>query len=104
MKYFSSTNVAAPIIKQCDGDYSYEKYKGQLKWRITSIDESNSTGALEFSVQGHPQDFFPVNVNFTSKNSYCAIEPTKVSQADNSSIDIKYSNETQFSVDKYEII
>jgi hypothetical protein len=96
--------VAAPIIKQCDGDYSYEKNKNQLKWCITTLDESNSTGSLEFSVAGRPQDFFPVKVNFTSKNSYCDISVTKVTQADNSSIDAKYSSETSLNIERYEIV
>jgi hypothetical protein len=98
------SNVAAPIIKQCDGDYSYEKNKNQLKWCITTLDESNSTGSLEFSVAGRPQDFFPVKVNFTSKNSYCDISVTKVTQADNSSIDAKYSSETSLNIERYEIV
>ena len=53
---------------------------------------------------GHAQEFFPVNVNFTSKNSYCDISVTKVTQADNSSIDAKYSSETSLNVERYEIV
>lgn len=66
--------MAAPIIKSIDGDYLYEKYKNCLIWRISSIDQSNSTGSLEFSVAGHASDFFPVNVNFVSRISYCDIQ------------------------------
>ena len=66
--------MSPPIIKQIDGDYSYEKYKNCLIWRISSIDQSNSSGSLEFSVGGHASDFFPVNVNFNSKKSYCDIQ------------------------------
>jgi hypothetical protein len=67
--------VAAPIIKQIDGDYQYEKYKNVLIWRLASIDQSNSTGSLEFSVAGHATDFFPIHVTFSSnKSSYCDIQ------------------------------
>jgi len=98
------SNVSAPIIKQIDGDYSYEKYKNCLIWRISSIDQSNSSGSLEFSVGGHASDFFPVNVNFVSNKSYCDIQVSGVMQADNSSSAVKNSIETNFSVDKYEIV
>lgn len=66
--------MAAPIVKQIDGEYSYEKYKNCLIWRIASIDQSNSSGSLEFTVAGHASDFFPVNVNFVSNKSYCDIQ------------------------------
>lgn len=38
------------------------------------IDQSNSTGSLEFTVSGHANEFFPVNVNFVSQKSYCDIQ------------------------------
>lgn len=98
------SNVAAPIIKNCDGDYQYEKYKNYLVWRNTSIDQSNSTGSLEFSVAGHANDFFPINVTFVSHKSYCDVQALGVTQAENSSEPVKYSSETSFSVDKYEIV
>ena len=69
--------MAAPIIKQCEGDYTYEKYKNCLIWRLGLIDQSNSTGSLEFSVSGHPGDFFPINVSFISHKPYCDIQVRK---------------------------
>ena len=68
------SNVAAPIVKNCDGDYSYEKYKNCMYWRMSSIDKSNATGTFEFTVSGHASDFFPVNIQFTSSTSYCDIK------------------------------
>lgn len=96
-------NIAAPIVKQCDGEYSYEKYKNCIIWRITMIDQSNSTGSFEFSVSGHANDFFPVNVTFVSKKAYCDIQVIDVVQAD-SSVSVKHSSEVTLSVDKYEIV
>ena len=32
------------------------------------------SGSMEFSIAGHPDDFFPVNVSFVSKKTYCALE------------------------------
>lgn len=97
------SNVPPPVIKQCDGEYSYEKYKNCLIWRNTMIDQSNSTGSFEFSVAGHASDFFPVNVSFVSNKSYCDIQVVGVSQAD-SNAPTKYSSEVNFSVDRYEIV
>lgn len=99
------SNIQVPIVKQCDGDYQYEKYKNLLAWRIEMIDQSNSTGSLEFSVtSGHSSEFFPVNVSFSSTKSYCDIQAIGVSQAQNPSDSVKYSTETKLSVEKYEII
>jgi len=98
------SNVTAPIIKSIDGDYQYEKYKNCLIWKISTIDQSNSTGSLEFSVAGHASDFFPVNVNFSSNKSYCDIQVSGVSSADNASLPVKNSIETNFSVERYEIV
>lgn len=98
------SNVAAPIVKNCDGDYSYEKYKNCMFWRISSIDKSNATGTLEFTVSGHADDFFPVNVSFVSDVSYCDIEVSGVMQAENQSVPVKHSIDISFSSDKYEIV
>lgn len=119
------TNITPPIIKQCDGDYQYEKYKNILVWRLSTIDQSNTTGSLEFSVTGsaHTADFFPVNVTFTSKTSYCDIQVTnklnqikifvfncflllKVIGASHAETGqpANYSQEVSFSTDKYEIV
>ena len=32
------------------------------------------SGSMEFSIAGHPDDFFPVNVSFVSKKTYCDLE------------------------------
>ncbi|RNA09231.1 coatomer subunit delta [Brachionus plicatilis] len=94
----------APIVKNCDGDFQHEKYKNCIIWRIPMIDQSNSTGSFEFTVNGHANEFFPINVNFVSPKPYCDIQPEAVSHADNSSQSIKFSVESTFSVDRYEIV
>lgn len=38
------------------------------------IDQTNSTGSFEFTVNGHANEFFPVNVNFVSTKPYCDIQ------------------------------
>ena len=72
MSIFRS-GVGAPRVGECDGDYYHDTRKNILEWRLSVIDEDNKTGSLEFSIPGQPDDFFPVNVNFVSKKSYCDI-------------------------------
>lgn len=98
------SNVAAPIVKDCDGDYAYEKYKNCMYWRIATIDKSNTTGRFEFTVSGQASDFFPVNVQFVSAISYCDIEVDGVFTADKCSDQVKHSLDVNFSTDKYEIV
>ena len=66
--------VAAPIITECDGDYNYDARSSCLLWTLPLVNSDNSSGAIEFNVAGTPDDFFPVNVNFTSKKPYCDIK------------------------------
>ena len=62
----------APVVAECDGDYTYEK-RGALLWQLPVIDASNKTGSMEFSCGGNADDFFPVHVSFYSKKSYSEI-------------------------------
>jgi hypothetical protein len=68
------SGVGAPIVGDCDGEYNYDSRKNMLVWSLPVIDASNKSGSLEFSIGGHPDDFFPVNVNFVSKKSYCDLQ------------------------------
>lgn len=98
------SNVSAPIVQNCDGDYSYEKYKNCMFWRISTIDKSNASGTLEFNVSGRTNDFFPVNVQFSSEIPYCNIQVGGVVQASNTSESVKHAFDVNFTTDKYEIV
>lgn len=65
------SGVGAPVVGDCDGEYNFDSRKSVLQWNLAVIDANNESGSMEFSIAGHPDDFFPVNVNFISKNSYC---------------------------------
>jgi len=97
------SGVGAPVVGDCDGEYNYDSRKNTLLWNLAVIDASNKSGSMEFSIRGHPDDFFPVNVSFVSKKSYCDIQATDVKLLDDNS-SVKYSSETCFYVDKYEIV
>ena len=71
--YYRS-GAGSPVVNECDGDYRYDSRKNILEWSLPVIDHSNKTGSMEFSINGHPDDFFPINVSFVSKKSYCDVE------------------------------
>lgn len=97
------SGVGAPVVGDYDGEYNYDSRKNLLVWSLPVIDASNKSGSLEFSIAGHPDDFFPVNVNFMSKKSYCDLQISDVQLLDGEQ-PVKYSSEVMFYTDKYEIV
>lgn len=65
--------MGAPVINECDGEHHYDSHKKTLQWRLPFIDSSNKSGSMEFTINGQPDDFFPVTVSFVSKNPFCDI-------------------------------
>lgn len=94
--------VGAPVVAECDGDYTFEK-RGFLLWQLPVIDASNKTGSMEFNVGGSPDDFFPVNVSFYSKKLFSGISISDVLFVDGES-SVKHSSETIMLTEKYEIV
>lgn len=68
------SGVGAPVVGECEGEYHHDSRKNILEWTHPVIDPSNKSGSMEFSMPGHPDDFFPVSVSFVSKKSYCDLE------------------------------
>ncbi|MEQ2208389.1 hypothetical protein XENOCAPTIV_028111, partial [Xenoophorus captivus] len=68
------SGVGAPVIGDLDGEYKHDGRRNILEWCLPVIDANNKTGSLEFSIAGQPNDFFPINVSFVSKRSYCDIQ------------------------------
>ncbi|XP_005107188.1 coatomer subunit delta [Aplysia californica] len=97
------SGVGAPVINECDGEHHFDSHKKVLQWRLPFIDASNKSGTMEFTINGHPEDFFPVTVSFVSKRSYCDIAASSV-QIQDSGEPVKFSSEVVFVVDKYEIV
>ena len=68
------SGVGDPVVKELDGNYHHDRRKHILEWRLPVIDQSTSTGSMEFSMQGGTtEDFFPVRVTFTSPKLYCRL-------------------------------
>lgn len=93
-----------PSIAECDGDYNHDSRKNILQWNLPVIDASSKQGSMEFSVPNSiPGDFFPLDVSFSSKIPYADLRAVKIQMVDDES-DVKYSTETLFFPDKYEIV
>ncbi|XP_026564812.1 coatomer subunit delta [Pseudonaja textilis] len=97
------SGVGAPIIGEINGEYRHDSRKNLLEWCLPVVDAKNKSGSLEFSIAGRPNDFFPVHVSFVSKKNFCNIQVSKVTQVDGNS-PVRFSTETTFLVDKYEIL
>ncbi|XP_070548695.1 coatomer subunit delta-like isoform X2 [Ptychodera flava] len=98
-----AAGVGSPVIGEIDGNYHYDSRHNILEWTLPVIDSSNKTGSLEFSIGGHPNDFFPVSVNFLSKKSFCDLQVSDVRMVDGNS-GVKFSTDVAFLVEKYEIV
>lgn len=93
-----------PIVTECDGEYKHESRKNLLQWVLPLIDASNKTGALEFSAAtAIPNDFFPLTVSFFSKNQYADLKPKEVLLVDDDT-PVKFSSESVFFAEKFEIV
>ncbi|KAL3121029.1 hypothetical protein niasHT_005289 [Heterodera trifolii] len=95
--------ATAPVISECEGAYEYLKSKGQLLWSIPLVERGNKTGTLEFTTaNGNADHFFPVQVHFSSTDSFSKItvESVETMQGD----DVEFTDEMNLFPEKYEIV
>lgn len=95
---------AHPAVAECDGDYHHDSRKNLLLWNLSIVDASNKAGSMEFSVPASiPGDFFPLEVSFTSKIPYADLKAVQVVDVESETA-VKFSTETVFYPDTYEIV
>jgi hypothetical protein len=71
-----------PNILSIDGSHTHNSSAGELVWEIDLIDQSNSTGSLEFNIAQRSSDvFFPIQVSFVSKKTLCNLSVKDVRSA-----------------------
>ena len=93
----------APSIVSMDGSYKHNPSANEMIWMIDLIDQSNSSGSLEFNIAQKSTDaFFPIAVQFTSQQLFCNVEVTSVKTADGSG-PIQYSLTKLMSTEEYNI-
>ncbi|KAJ1921554.1 coatomer subunit delta [Mycoemilia scoparia] len=83
---------------------SYEVKPGAIHWKIPVIDDGDSTGSMEFSIQAGSDDtFFPINVSFESDKPLCNVQIEKVSFTGGDD-DVDYSQFVQMKTDEYRVV
>jgi len=92
-----------PEIIDCSGETSFDSKNMQLLWRISTVDDSNSSGALEFALPEAPHEaFFPINVQFVAPQTYCNIEVLDAFRSADMH-PVKFSKNTNLKVEEYTI-
>jgi len=88
----------APRVSEVDGQYKHDTVSGSLIWYNAVIDDSNSSGALEFNVEGASADFFPIPIKFTSDKLFF---PFNLVSVQGGSGDVKYDLQKSLCPDQY---
>mmetsp|Transcript_14015 Transcript_14015/g.30321 ORF Transcript_14015/g.30321 Transcript_14015/m.30321 type:complete len:516 (+) Transcript_14015:163-1710(+) len=64
----------APTVNQVDGDWRFDGKQSSLIWTIDLIEDTNRSGSMEFVVPAaDAENFYPIQVNFTSNKTFCDI-------------------------------
>ena len=72
-----------PTILSSDYSYKHTPSTGDLIWEIPSIDDSNPSGCLEFTIlQRDLNVFFPIVVTFHSQKLFCDVDVVSVRAVD----------------------
>ncbi|KAH9324377.1 hypothetical protein KI387_004555, partial [Taxus chinensis] len=93
-----------PTVNQVDGDWRFDSRRSVLEWTILLIDNSNSSGSMEFVVpKADPSVFFPIDVGFTAAQTFCDVKvvnvlPTKGGPPP------KFAYRTQLVTENYEVV
>ena len=90
----------SPGIINVDGSYKHNANVGE--W-IDMIDQSNSTGSLEFNIAQRSSDALPpIVVQFTSQQLYCNVQVSSVRSAgENADRPIQYGLSKSMSTADY---
>eukprot|EP01018_Ginkgo_biloba_P034583 Gb_08194 [translate_table: standard] len=93
-----------PTVNQVDGDWRYDSRRSVLEWSILLIDNSNSSGSMEFVVpKADPSAFFPIDVRFTAARTFCDIKVASVVPVKGGPPP-KFAYRTQLVTDNYQVV
>lgn len=74
---------------------TYKQEKNKLTWILERVNNSNSTGSIEFDVKGGDENsFFPIHVNFVSRQILSGLSVKDVQLVHDEEQSCKYSTET----------
>lgn len=90
-----------PAVNQVDGDFTYDGRRNVLRWEIQMIDKSNRNGSMEFVVPvTDGGNFFPINVDFTSRQTLCDVRVAEVTRTTDGS-SVKHFGESTVVCENY---
>ena len=90
-----------PTVNQVDGDFTYDGRRNVLRWEIQMIDKSNRNGSMEFIVPvTDGGNFFPINVDFTSRQTLCDVRVAEVTRTTDGS-SVKHFGESTVVCENY---
>jgi hypothetical protein len=90
-----------PTVNQVDGDFTYDGRRNVLRWEIQMIDKSNRNGSMEFVVPvTDGGNFFPINVDFTSRQTLCDVRVAEVTRTTDGS-SVKHFGESTVVCENY---
>ena len=90
-------------VEQVDGAWEIDQRRGALLWKIMTVDKSNASGSLEFSVPGENENaFFPVTVSFVSATPYCDVKIASIQSVEDGA-PINFHLATSMTVDEYTV-
>ncbi|XP_037414669.1 coatomer subunit delta-3-like [Triticum dicoccoides] len=93
----------APSVKQIDGEWRYDSRNSVLEWSVMLIDQSNRSGAMEFSVPAaDPSTFFPISVGFSASNTFSNVKVTAILPLQGGSS--KYSQQVRLVTVNYQVV
>lgn len=100
--YISSDKVSIDSVEQ--GSTKVDSKNQELIWSIDSIDSSNSSGTLEFTVNSNDENsVLPVYVSFVGTKSIANIAVQNVLSTETNQ-PVKFSQETIVSVQEYTVV
>ena len=90
-------------VASIDGTYKHSASNCQVLWQIPLIDSSNSSGSFEFSINQNDSDnFFPIEVSFSSSQLLCQAEVVSVTNP-STNLPIQYGLTKLMSTEEYTI-
>eukprot|EP00752_Nemacystus_decipiens_P006372 g5744.t1 len=96
-------SAAVPEIAAIDGSHRHLSQEGTLLWTMDLLDQSNSTGSLEFNIASRdPEAFFPITVTFASTQLFCNVQVAGVVNTENES-PIQYGYTASLTADSYTV-
>jgi hypothetical protein len=82
----------SPVVGEVDGTYEFDIKNHILRWHLDLIDESNSSGSMEFTLSNaDPASLFPIDISFTSPNTFCPIQVDQVVQPEGDPVPFSFT-------------